>query len=270
MLLLLKLVGGDDLKNPGFMSERGMNFENPYWEERLIILYHNLPDPQLSTVKRRQRAQVFTSSISHAILERQLLAARTSKLELETKLREKELLVERLERDRRWFANREKEEREEKDREREAHEDEKVIVTHLTLYSTSSMFINKSHTAKVRQWYTRSTYFSDFSARRTCRPPRCPFSTLAAQTKPSHLRKHKSPPSPIRIHYYKMNSLNSELQPKKDVPQSKNYNPSLTSWVLARKPSCKGFGRKKIRETVGCVDLSGYDPRYTSECLYSL
>ena len=61
------------------------------------------------------------------------MAARTSKLELETKLREKELLVERLERDRRWFAKREKEEREEKDREREAHEDEKVIVTHLTI-----------------------------------------------------------------------------------------------------------------------------------------
>ena len=84
-------------------------------------------DPQLSTAKRQQRAQVFTSSISHANLERQLLTAQTSKLELETKLREKELLVERLERDRRWFADREKEEREEKDREREAHEEEKVF-----------------------------------------------------------------------------------------------------------------------------------------------
>ena len=75
------------------------------------------------------------------------MAARTTKLELETKLRENELLAERLERDRRWFANREKEEREEKDREREAHEDEMVVVTHLTLYNTS----NKSHAAKIRQ-----------------------------------------------------------------------------------------------------------------------
>ncbi|KAJ3497243.1 hypothetical protein NLJ89_g10374 [Agrocybe chaxingu] len=82
-------------------------------------------DPQLSTAKRQQRAQVFTSSISHASLERQLLAAQTAKMELETKLREKELLVERLERDRRWFADREKEEREEKERERAAHEEEK-------------------------------------------------------------------------------------------------------------------------------------------------
>jgi mitotic spindle assembly checkpoint protein MAD1 len=98
--------------------------------EITIFSYNNFPDPQLSTAKRQQRAQVFTSSISHANLERQLLAAQTSKMELETKLREKELLVERLERDRRWFADREKEEREEKEREREAHEDEKVC--HLT------------------------------------------------------------------------------------------------------------------------------------------
>ena len=53
------------------------------------------------------------------------MAAQTSKLEMETKLRGKKPLIERLERDRRWFADREKEEREEKERERKAHEDEK-------------------------------------------------------------------------------------------------------------------------------------------------
>ena len=96
----------------------------------------------MSTAKRQQRAQVFTSSISHASLERQLLAAQTSKLELETKLREKELLVERLERDRRWFADREKEEREEKEREREVHEDEKVgFASHTN--KSPKMFIDK-------------------------------------------------------------------------------------------------------------------------------
>jgi len=88
----------------------------------------------MSAAKRQQRTQVFTSSISHASLERQLLAAQTAKLELETKLREKELLVERLERDRRWFADREKEEREEKERERLAHEEEKV--SDIPLYIT--------------------------------------------------------------------------------------------------------------------------------------
>ena len=67
------------------------------------------------------------------------MAAQTSKIELETKLREKELLVERLERDRRWFADREKEEREEKDKEREAHEEEKVI--HLSIHTQTLIFL---------------------------------------------------------------------------------------------------------------------------------
>jgi mitotic spindle assembly checkpoint protein MAD1 len=51
----------------------------------------------LSTAKRQQQTQVFTSSILHANLERQLFAAQTSKMELEKKVSEKELLVERLE-----------------------------------------------------------------------------------------------------------------------------------------------------------------------------
>ena len=57
-----------------------------------------------------------------------MLTAQTAKTELETKLREKELLVERLERDRRWFADREKEEREEKEKEREEHDKVKVCI----------------------------------------------------------------------------------------------------------------------------------------------
>jgi len=97
----------------------------------LILTMTLWADPQLSTAKRQQRTQVFTSSLSHANLERQLLAAQTTKIELETKLREKELLVERLERDRRWFADREKEEREEKEKEREEHDRAKVSFGHL-------------------------------------------------------------------------------------------------------------------------------------------
>ena len=64
--------------------------------------------------------------MAHASLERQLAAAQTTKLELESKLREKDLLIERLEGDRRWLAEREKEEREEKEREREEHLEDKV------------------------------------------------------------------------------------------------------------------------------------------------
>ena len=76
------------------------------------------------------------------------MAAQTSKMELETKLREKELLVERLERDRRWFADREKEEREEKEREREAHEDEKVCIPSLYTKITKKILQKCSLTQK--------------------------------------------------------------------------------------------------------------------------
>ncbi|KAI0822086.1 MAD-domain-containing protein [Trametes gibbosa] len=78
-------------------------------------------DPQLSTAKRQQRTQAFSTHMSQALLERQLAAAQAAKLELESKVREKELAIERLEGDRRWLAEREKEEREEKERDREAH-----------------------------------------------------------------------------------------------------------------------------------------------------
>jgi mitotic spindle assembly checkpoint protein MAD1 len=79
--------------------------------------------------------------MAHASLERQLAAAHTTKMELETKLREKDLLVERLERDRRWFADREKEEREEKERERDEHDEEKV-----RMYSTKRLLVSRAYT----------------------------------------------------------------------------------------------------------------------------
>ncbi|KAF7329938.1 hypothetical protein MKEN_00257700 [Mycena kentingensis (nom. inval.)] len=75
-------------------------------------------DPQTSTAKRQQRTQAFSTSLTHASLERQLVSAQTVKMELESKLREREIQIEKLERDRRWFADREQEEREEKERER--------------------------------------------------------------------------------------------------------------------------------------------------------
>ncbi|KAJ7165022.1 spindle assembly checkpoint component Mad1 [Mycena filopes] len=62
--------------------------------------------------------------MAHSSLERQLLAAQTTKLELETKLREKDMQIEKLERDRRWFSDREQEEREEKERERREYEEQ--------------------------------------------------------------------------------------------------------------------------------------------------
>jgi mitotic spindle assembly checkpoint protein MAD1 len=83
-------------------------------------------DPHLSSAKRQQRTQAFTSNMAHASLERKLVAAQTTKMELETKLREKDMLIEKLERDRRWFSDREQEEREEKEREWTEHEEQTV------------------------------------------------------------------------------------------------------------------------------------------------
>ncbi|KAI9065686.1 MAD-domain-containing protein [Trametes sanguinea] len=78
-------------------------------------------DPQLSTAKWQQRTQAFSTHMSQASLERQLAAAQAAKVELESKVREKDLVIERLEGDRRWLAEREQEEREEKEREQAEH-----------------------------------------------------------------------------------------------------------------------------------------------------
>ncbi|KAF8059841.1 MAD-domain-containing protein [Lyophyllum atratum] len=85
-------------------------------------------DPQVASAKRahRTQTQVFTSSIAHAGLERQLVALKTAKVELEGKLRERDLTIERLERDRRWLVDREETERAEKERERAEREAEKI------------------------------------------------------------------------------------------------------------------------------------------------
>ncbi|THH32692.1 hypothetical protein EUX98_g1543 [Antrodiella citrinella] len=82
-------------------------------------------DPQLSTAKRKQRTQTFTSHMAQASLERQLVALQSSKSDLESKLREKDIQIDRLESDRRWLSEREQEEREEKERERREREEEK-------------------------------------------------------------------------------------------------------------------------------------------------
>jgi mitotic spindle assembly checkpoint protein MAD1 len=92
-----------------------------------VLCFFALPtDPQTATAKRQQRAQAFTSHMAHAALERQLATAETARVDLETRLREKELHAEQLERDRRWLAEREEKERSEKERERKEHEAVKV------------------------------------------------------------------------------------------------------------------------------------------------
>lgn len=83
-------------------------------------------DPQLSTAKRQQRTHALNTTLSQAALERKLAAAETTRMQLETRLRERDTKIERLEADRRWLAEREQEEREEKERISKEREEEKV------------------------------------------------------------------------------------------------------------------------------------------------
>lgn len=64
--------------------------------------------------------------MAHASLERQLLQLRSEKVELETKLRERDSTIDQLEGDRRLLALREQSEREEKEQEQSAREKEKA------------------------------------------------------------------------------------------------------------------------------------------------
>ncbi|KAG8906634.1 coiled-coil domain-containing protein mad1 [Tulasnella sp. 403] len=73
-------------------------------------------DPQLSSSRRAQKADLFSSRMATKSLERQLLAAENAKHELESALKEKEIAIERLGNERRWLSERETEEREERKR----------------------------------------------------------------------------------------------------------------------------------------------------------
>jgi uncharacterized membrane protein YukC len=83
-------------------------------------------DPHLSTAKRQQRTQALNTTLSQAALERRLAAAETTRIQLETHLRERDATIERLEADRRLLSEREQEEREEKERVTKEREEEKV------------------------------------------------------------------------------------------------------------------------------------------------
>ncbi|KAH9023363.1 MAD-domain-containing protein, partial [Lactarius hengduanensis] len=85
-------------------------------------------NPQLSTAKRQQRTQAPNTTLSQAALERKLAAAETNRVQIETRLRECDAAIERLEADRRWLAEREQEEREEEERVSKEREDEKVRI----------------------------------------------------------------------------------------------------------------------------------------------
>lgn len=121
-----------------------------------------IADPQHSTAKRQQRSNAFTSHMANASLERQLLAAQASKTELEAKLREKDTTIERLERDRRWFAEREEKEREEKLQEQSEREEEQV--------RHASMHAVRAHNYSVAQGRFRTSTTTQFPRCRSREP----------------------------------------------------------------------------------------------------
>ncbi|KAH9021777.1 MAD-domain-containing protein [Lactarius pseudohatsudake] len=79
-----------------------------------------------SSSVRQQRTQALNTTLSQTALERKLAAAETNRVQLETRLRERDAAIERLEAERRWLAEREQEEREEKERVSKEREDEKT------------------------------------------------------------------------------------------------------------------------------------------------
>lgn len=182
-------------------------------------------DPQLSTAKRQQRTQAFASHMNRASFERQVATAQTAKLELESKLREKELLIERLEGDRRWLAEREKEEREEKEREREEHAEEKVR----PITPAPGPDLTSTVRGKPRANYV---FF-------VARSQRCVSSTsiwrrntrysLGALRMHSPRRRRRSPPSLARSTSSRTSSPNSNASQKSGHARSTSCRCSTTS-----------------------------------------
>ncbi|KAI0086839.1 spindle assembly checkpoint component Mad1 [Irpex rosettiformis] len=82
-------------------------------------------DPQLSTAKRRQHTQAFTSHMAFSSLERQVMALQIANKEMETKRREKEVECDRLRGDVQFLGEKEKAAREGLEHEQADRESEK-------------------------------------------------------------------------------------------------------------------------------------------------
>ena len=182
-------------------------------------------DPQLSTAKRQQRTQAFASHMNRTSFERQVATAQTAKLELESKLREKELLIERLEGDRRWLAEREKEEREEKEREREEHAEEKVRPTMLTPDTGLTSPARGKPTPRFVLFAARSRRCESNTStwRRSIRR-----SLEAPPSQPSP-KSRRLPPSLAKSAFSKKSSPNSNISPRSVHARLTSYRHSSTS-----------------------------------------
>ncbi|KAG5645277.1 hypothetical protein DXG03_006579 [Asterophora parasitica] len=94
----------------------------------------------------KSATKALNTTLSAASLSRQLLTLQTAQIELEAKLRERDTTIERLERDRRWLAEREEEERVGREKDRVAWGDEKATLQQtLRTLRTSISALNEQH-----------------------------------------------------------------------------------------------------------------------------
>jgi mitotic spindle assembly checkpoint protein MAD1 len=137
------------------------------------VFFIAVTDPQLSTAKRKQRTQVFTSHMAHASLERQLLAIQTAKAELETKLRSRDTEIEELKRSMVTLVSSEETERVEREREQVERQHEKVCACYS--YSCIRSTLESSNLARIRQNHSHSQSYSSGPRKPICRAARRVF-----------------------------------------------------------------------------------------------
>ena len=157
-------------------------------------------------------------------------------MELETKLRRKNCRLRDLERDRLWFSDQEKEkEKEEKERKRLMK-----MKRFASPHPNSSESLTVMHSLYVFLCLTEA--LNDFQDAHSALSRNTNRTTTPQKTQ-------TTPPRTTEFTITRWTRLTPELQLKNEVPQSKNYNLRLTSWLtwmLARKLSCEGFRTEEI------------------------
>ncbi|KZS88490.1 hypothetical protein SISNIDRAFT_531442 [Sistotremastrum niveocremeum HHB9708] len=115
-------------------------------------------DPLTSSIRRKERTAAFEAQMTTASLERKLVLSEERTRELERSLREKDVVIARLESDRRFLGEREREERESKEVERTQHENEtrknestiRALRASLATLSSEHEDLKDTHSSLVR------------------------------------------------------------------------------------------------------------------------
>ncbi|EJD55527.1 hypothetical protein AURDEDRAFT_109823 [Auricularia subglabra TFB-10046 SS5] len=129
-------------------------------------------DPVRAAARRQEKVQAFSRDMAVQSLEKRVLAAEESARKLEDELRKKDAQIDSLESDRRWLADREREERETKERERAQWREDKAnleeqLREHRTTGDTAREELEElqdAHIAQQRKYKnTQAKYESQIS-----------------------------------------------------------------------------------------------------------